>query len=187
LVPLAGLEPAACCLGDNCRHSAQTGPVGSRQLRLERHSVQCGLVGCSRAWWNDRENDHQGKQRGQGALRRWPGSNVQFLTRPAEAGPRQAKLKAAGPILVGNNVWLGGGVIVCPGVGIGENIVVGAGVVDQGPTRQCGRCWQPGPASSRRCDRRVIAGRIRGRIRSQEATQIRSPEVIVGGGDGRAE
>jgi transposase-like protein len=40
----------------------QNVPVGSRQLRLGRHSVECGLVGCSRAWWNDRENDRQGKQ-----------------------------------------------------------------------------------------------------------------------------
>ena len=66
-VPLAGLEPATCCLGDNCPSSAQTGPVGSRQVRLGRHSVQCGLVGCSRAWWNDRENDHLSKQRGRGS------------------------------------------------------------------------------------------------------------------------
>ncbi|CAM2942229.1 sugar O-acetyltransferase [Vibrio neptunius] len=32
-------------------------------------------------------------------------------------------------ITIGNNVWLGGGVIVCPGVSIGENSVVGAGSV----------------------------------------------------------
>jgi maltose O-acetyltransferase len=31
--------------------------------------------------------------------------------------------------VVGDNVWLGGGVIVCPGVSIGENTVVGAGAV----------------------------------------------------------
>jgi maltose O-acetyltransferase len=30
---------------------------------------------------------------------------------------------------IGNNVWLGGGVIVCPGVTIGDNTVVGAGAV----------------------------------------------------------
>jgi hypothetical protein len=29
--------------------------------------------------------------------------------------------------VVGDNVWLGGGVMVCPGGGIGENTVVGAG------------------------------------------------------------
>jgi maltose O-acetyltransferase len=31
--------------------------------------------------------------------------------------------------VIGDNVWLGGGVIVCPGVTIGANSVVGAGSV----------------------------------------------------------
>jgi maltose O-acetyltransferase len=59
------------------------------------------------------------------------GPNVQFLTptHPVEAAPRRAKLEAARPIAVGDNVWLGGGVILCPGVSIGENTVVGAGAV----------------------------------------------------------
>ncbi|WP_045497471.1 sugar O-acetyltransferase [Vibrio hyugaensis] len=33
------------------------------------------------------------------------------------------------PITIGDNVWLGGGVIVCLGVTIGENSVIGAGSV----------------------------------------------------------
>lgn len=33
------------------------------------------------------------------------------------------------PIKIGHNVWLGGGVIVCPGVTIGDNAVIGAGSV----------------------------------------------------------
>ncbi|HHC7309254.1 TPA: sugar O-acetyltransferase [Vibrio campbellii] len=33
------------------------------------------------------------------------------------------------PITIGDNVWLGGCVIVCPGVTIGENSVIGAGSV----------------------------------------------------------
>ena len=59
------------------------------------------------------------------------GPNVQFLTptHPVEAEPRRAKWEAAKPISVAGNVWLGGGVIVCPGVSIGENTVVGAGAV----------------------------------------------------------
>lgn len=59
------------------------------------------------------------------------GPNVQFLTptHPVEAEPRRAKFEAAQPITVGNNVWLGGGVIILPGVSIGENTVVGAGAV----------------------------------------------------------
>jgi maltose O-acetyltransferase len=59
------------------------------------------------------------------------GPNVQLLTptHPIEPEPRRAKLEAAKPISIGDNVWLGGGVIVCPGVSIGENTVVGAGAV----------------------------------------------------------
>jgi maltose O-acetyltransferase len=59
------------------------------------------------------------------------GPNVQLLTatHPVEPGPRLAKWEGSRPITIGNNVWLGGGVIVCPGVTIGENTVVGAGAV----------------------------------------------------------
>jgi maltose O-acetyltransferase len=59
------------------------------------------------------------------------GPNVQFLTptHPIEPEPRRAKWEAARPITIGNNVWVGGGVIICPGVTIGENTVVGAGAV----------------------------------------------------------
>ncbi|MEE6280779.1 DapH/DapD/GlmU-related protein [Georgenia sunbinii] len=59
------------------------------------------------------------------------GPNVQLLTptHPVEPGPRREKWEAAEPITIGDNVWLGGGVIVCPGVSIGENTVVGAGAV----------------------------------------------------------
>ena len=59
------------------------------------------------------------------------GPNVQLLTptHPTAAGPRRDKWEAALPIVIGDNVWLGGGVIVCPGVTIGANTVVGAGSV----------------------------------------------------------
>lgn len=59
------------------------------------------------------------------------GPNVQLLTptHPVEPGPRRDKLEAARPITVGNNVWLGGGAIVLPGVTIGDNSVIGAGAV----------------------------------------------------------
>ncbi|MDX3181335.1 sugar O-acetyltransferase [Streptomyces sp. ME02-7008A-1] len=59
------------------------------------------------------------------------GPNVQLLTptHPVEPGPRRDKLEAALPITIGDNVWLGGGVIVCPGVTIGDNSVIGAGAV----------------------------------------------------------
>ncbi|OKI68901.1 sugar O-acetyltransferase [Micromonospora sp. CB01531] len=59
------------------------------------------------------------------------GPNVQLLTatHPVEPEPRRAKWEAAKPITIGDNVWLGGGVIVLAGVTIGENTVVGAGAV----------------------------------------------------------
>lgn len=59
------------------------------------------------------------------------GPNVQFLTptHPIDAEMRRVKYEAAKPITVGNNAWLGGGVIILPGVSIGDNTVVGAGSV----------------------------------------------------------
>jgi maltose O-acetyltransferase len=59
------------------------------------------------------------------------GPHVQLLTptHPVEPGPRRDKWGAAEPITIGDEVWLGGGVIVCPGVTIGKNTVVGAGAV----------------------------------------------------------
>ncbi|OZE34991.1 maltose acetyltransferase, partial [Rhodococcus sp. 05-2254-6] len=42
---------------------------------------------------------------------------------------RRTRWESALPIVIGNNVWLGGGVIVCPGVTIGDNSVIGAGSV----------------------------------------------------------
>ncbi|MBE7323724.1 sugar O-acetyltransferase [Nocardioides sp. Y6] len=59
------------------------------------------------------------------------GPNVQLLTptHPLDAERRRAKWEGGAPITIGDNVWLGGGVIVCPGVTIGENTVVGAGAV----------------------------------------------------------
>ncbi|MFJ7997017.1 sugar O-acetyltransferase [Streptomyces sp. NPDC096310] len=59
------------------------------------------------------------------------GPNVQLLTptHPVEPLPRRDKLEAALPITIGDNVWLGGGAVVCPGVNIGDNSVIGAGAV----------------------------------------------------------
>jgi maltose O-acetyltransferase len=59
------------------------------------------------------------------------GPNVQLLTptHPIDPDSRRAKWEAAEPIAIEANVWLGGGVIVLPGVTIGENTVVGAGSI----------------------------------------------------------
>jgi maltose O-acetyltransferase len=62
------------------------------------------------------------------------GPYVQLLTatHPVEPGPRRDKWEGSAPIVIGDNVWLGGGVIVCPGVTIGADTVVGAGAVVTG-------------------------------------------------------
>jgi len=59
------------------------------------------------------------------------GPYVQLLTatHPLEPEPRRAKWESAEPITIEDNVWLGGGAIVCPGVTIGADTVVGAGAV----------------------------------------------------------
>lgn len=59
------------------------------------------------------------------------GPNVQLLTptHPLDPQMRRDKLEAAEPITLGDNVWLGGGVTVCPGVTIGDNCVIGAAAV----------------------------------------------------------
>ena len=59
------------------------------------------------------------------------GPNVQLLTptHPLDPDVRRTGAEAAEPIAIGDNVWIGGGVIVCPGVTIGSNTVIGAGAV----------------------------------------------------------
>jgi maltose O-acetyltransferase len=58
-------------------------------------------------------------------------TRVQLLTatHPIDPEPRRLGWESAEPITIADNVWLGGGVIVCPGVSIGQDTVVGAGAV----------------------------------------------------------
>lgn len=46
-----------------------------------------------------------------------------------DPGLRKAGLERAHPVTVCQNVWIGGGAIVLPGVTVGENAIVGAGAV----------------------------------------------------------
>ena len=48
---------------------------------------------------------------------------------PVDTERRNQGLEYALPITVGDNVWIGMGVLVCPGVTIGSNVVIGAGSV----------------------------------------------------------
>lgn len=59
------------------------------------------------------------------------GPNCGFYTagHPLDYLRRNEGLEYAKPITIGNNVWFGGGVLVLPGVTIGDNTVIGAGSV----------------------------------------------------------
>jgi maltose O-acetyltransferase len=57
------------------------------------------------------------------------GVHVVTATHPVDPEPRRLGWESAEPILIGDNVWLGSAAVVCPGVTIGEDTVVGAGAV----------------------------------------------------------
>ena len=59
------------------------------------------------------------------------GPNVQLYTdsHPTDPQLRLDLKEMAYPITIGNNGWMGGCVIVCPGVTIGDDTVIGAGSV----------------------------------------------------------
>lgn len=50
-------------------------------------------------------------------------------THPTDPTVRLTGQELTAPICIGNNVWIGGGVIICPGVSIGDNTTIGAGSV----------------------------------------------------------
>jgi maltose O-acetyltransferase len=58
-----------------------------------------------------------------------PGVQLLTATHPLDAAARTAGPELARPITIGPRAWLGGGVIVAPGVSIGADTVVGAGSV----------------------------------------------------------
>jgi len=59
------------------------------------------------------------------------GPKVQIYTayHPLDPKIRKSGLEMAAPITIGDDVWIGGGAIVCQGVTIGNNTTIGAGSV----------------------------------------------------------
>lgn len=59
------------------------------------------------------------------------GPNVQVYsaTHPIDAKERASGLEYAKPIIIGEDVWLGGSAVICPGISIGDRTIIGAGSV----------------------------------------------------------
>jgi maltose O-acetyltransferase len=58
-----------------------------------------------------------------------PAVQLYAATHPLNARERSAGRELGKPITIGDDVWLGGGSIVCPGVRIGARAVIGSGSV----------------------------------------------------------
>lgn len=58
-----------------------------------------------------------------------PGVHIYTAAHPVDAQARRSGAEFALPVAIGSGAWLGGRAVVCPGVSIGENTVVGAGSV----------------------------------------------------------
>ena len=58
------------------------------------------------------------------------GPNVQLYTatHPTDAVARR-KIEFAKPVIIGNDCWIGGNTVICPGVTIGDGCTIGAGSV----------------------------------------------------------
>jgi maltose O-acetyltransferase len=54
---------------------------------------------------------------------------IYAATHPLSAEQRATGLEAGKPVTIGEDVWIGGGAIICPGVTIGSGSVIGAGAV----------------------------------------------------------
>ena len=59
------------------------------------------------------------------------GPNVSIYTACHSTDPieRNSRREWARPVSIGNNVWIGGSVVILPGVTIGDNVTIGAGSV----------------------------------------------------------
>ena len=59
------------------------------------------------------------------------GPYVQILTadHPRDAKLRKQRLENGRPVKIGDNVWIGGGAIILPGVTVGDDAIIGAGSV----------------------------------------------------------
>ncbi|WLD57651.1 sugar O-acetyltransferase [Salinispirillum sp. LH 10-3-1] len=58
-----------------------------------------------------------------------PAVQIYTVLHPMDAETRRTHAEKALPVTIGDDVWIGGGAIICPGVTIGARTVIGAGSV----------------------------------------------------------
>lgn len=58
-----------------------------------------------------------------------PNVSIFTATHPLDAKERNSGIEYGKQVVIGDNVWIGGGAIICPNVTLGDNVVVGAGAV----------------------------------------------------------
>lgn len=58
-----------------------------------------------------------------------PGVQILAADHPRDPAGRAAGVEFGKPIIIGRNVWIGGGALILPGVTIGDDAVIGAGAV----------------------------------------------------------
>lgn len=57
-----------------------------------------------------------------------PAVQIYTATHPLDAATRRLQ-EYGKPVVIGDDVWVGGGAIICPGVTVGSRSVIGAGSV----------------------------------------------------------
>ncbi len=57
-----------------------------------------------------------------------PGVHIYTATHPLEANLRRTQ-EFGKPVTIGNDVWIGGKAVICPGVCVGDRSVIGAGSI----------------------------------------------------------
>lgn len=58
-----------------------------------------------------------------------PTNSLERFGKPKKDGSFEFCKTQTAPVTIGNNVWIGGGAIIMPGVAIGNNVVIGAGSI----------------------------------------------------------
>lgn len=58
-----------------------------------------------------------------------PGVHIYAASHPMGAADRRLGLEFGSAVAIGDDVWVGGGAIICPGVSVGAGAVIGAGSV----------------------------------------------------------